>query len=505
MMLKQQTVDVVFVDSKDIPCHIRRLKTGKKTNKQKLVLSNRFKSELKSQNAKTQQDIPTHQPIEDDSNLNIYSFKSCKRTGQLYNKTVESLKQQNTPTTLSRLRKKRSNPLDDLEDDFSDNTESEEEVAEVETPISTQKEKAIMPVSSSSNQSYFRAQGDKKNCTSNNTLKKLKGKRLDINQISEALNKAPKNSISKKIDAAKKVLENKNKLMFKEWEIYLTESTETTESYNILLFGFGSKRNLIHSFCNSKLLDEDKLVVNGFFPGLTIKSILNSICSEVLREESPPVDIVGMSKLICDHYKKSLRALYLIIHNIDGVALRLQNSQQILSQLASNKNIHLIASVDHINSPLIWEQKTILSFNWLSFDSTTYERYKEETSNEGSLALAGRLTSSSSTAGGLVLSALLHVTGSLTRNARACFRILVKDHLEEHDQEQKGTLFPDLYRRARESFFVNSEVNLRAHLTEFIDHKLLQIRKSGDGGEVIVLTVDRNILQDYLEQDDEKV
>jgi len=44
--------------------------------------------------------------------------------------------------------------------------------------------------------------------------------------------------------------------------------------------------------------------------------------------------------------------LYLIIHNIDGVMLRSNKAQNILASLAIIPNIHVVASVDHINAPL---------------------------------------------------------------------------------------------------------------------------------------------------------
>lgn len=44
--------------------------------------------------------------------------------------------------------------------------------------------------------------------------------------------------------------------------------------------------------------------------------------------------------------------IYLIIHNIDGPMLRGEKNQQALGQLASIPNVHLLASIDHINAPL---------------------------------------------------------------------------------------------------------------------------------------------------------
>lgn len=44
--------------------------------------------------------------------------------------------------------------------------------------------------------------------------------------------------------------------------------------------------------------------------------------------------------------------LYLIIHNIDGIMLRSNKAQNVFASLAAITNIHVIASVDHINAPL---------------------------------------------------------------------------------------------------------------------------------------------------------
>lgn len=45
-------------------------------------------------------------------------------------------------------------------------------------------------------------------------------------------------------------------------------------------------------------------------------------------------------------------SIYLLIHNIDGAMLRSNKVQDTLSRLANIPNIHLLASVDHINAPL---------------------------------------------------------------------------------------------------------------------------------------------------------
>lgn len=43
--------------------------------------------------------------------------------------------------------------------------------------------------------------------------------------------------------------------------------------FNILIFGLGSKKLLLEKFRRSMLSDFDHLVVNGFFPSMTLKSV----------------------------------------------------------------------------------------------------------------------------------------------------------------------------------------------------------------------------------------
>lgn len=44
--------------------------------------------------------------------------------------------------------------------------------------------------------------------------------------------------------------------------------------------------------------------------------------------------------------------LYLLIHNLDGIMLRSNKAQDVLSCLTSIPNLCVLASIDHINAPL---------------------------------------------------------------------------------------------------------------------------------------------------------
>uniref|UniRef100_F6R4H7 Origin recognition complex subunit 2 n=1 Tax=Ciona intestinalis TaxID=7719 RepID=F6R4H7_CIOIN len=305
------------------------------------------------------------------------------------------------------------------------------------------------------------------------------------------------------------------KSCFREWMFYLCSN------FNLLLFGLGSKRQIIHSFCDSMLKNQNKLILNGFFPGLTIKSsilvwakiVCNIMKCTVIHgnikkymETTAAHSQDEMLNTITKHYNSDDEKsdhLFLIIHNIDGAPLRTSNSQGALCKLADIKRIHIIASIDHINAPLAWDQSKLTRFRWLWHDVTTYASYTAETSYEGSLLLSSAGAGLGARGAALALSGLLHVAKSLTSNARGVFKILIEHQLEEKDEEetQEAFSFTDLYRICRERFLVNSELTLKAHLTEFVDHKLVNIHKGSDGGEYLSVPLDPTTLKEYLEYD----
>lgn len=74
---------------------------------------------------------------------------------------------------------------------------------------------------------------------------------------------------------------------------------------------------------------------------------------DLLELKEAPQDPQQAFELI----KKKLKSKYstdifLVIHNIDGVALRGTKQQSLLAQLATLNKVHIIASIDHINAPL---------------------------------------------------------------------------------------------------------------------------------------------------------
>lgn len=335
---------------------------------------------------------------------------------------------------------------------------------------------------------YFEAHSSSKVLTSDRTLQKLRRRRLSQQTLHDLLKKAPL-----AYAAEIKELNQLHESLFSKWMLQLHLG------FNIVLYGLGSKRDLLEKFRTSLLQDSVHLVINGYFPSITVRSILNSITEEVLDHIGTFRSPLDQLDFIIERFKEdSSLELYVLIHNLDSQMLRGERSQQILAQLSSLPSIYLIASVDHINAPLMWDQAKLSLYNWLWYETTTFSPYVEETSYENSLLVQQ--------SGSLALSSLTHVLRSLTLNARGIFRLLARYQLENKDNPSyPGLSFQDFYQQCREAFLVNSDLTLRAQLTEFRDHKLIRTKRGADGVEYLLIPVDDSTLTDFLEKEDEDV
>ena len=311
--------------------------------------------------------------------------------------------------------------------------------------------------------------------------------------------------------------------MFNRWLLWLWQD------FNLITYGLGSKRDLLAEF-HQHISKFDPtahvLVVNGYFPSLSIRHIFTGIIDDLLggpklEELLPKEESLDQCEKVFKMLAFKKEYLYLIIHNIDGLALRSDKVQGTLAKLASNERIRLVASIDHINAPLLWDADKRSKFNFVWYEATTYLPYTEETLNENSLMLtsSGNAAFGGGNGGALALSSLSRVFESLTPNAKEIYLSIVKYQLETLDEAKKenkenstndksqsqatyqGLSFKDLYRRCRRAFLVNSDLTLRAQLTEFRDHKLIRERKGVDDGiDYLVIPLNSATLAEFLEQ-----
>ncbi|XP_017047158.1 origin recognition complex subunit 2 [Drosophila ficusphila] len=336
---------------------------------------------------------------------------------------------------------------------------------------------------------YFHSHASSKILTSDHTLDRLKNPRLAADRVFSLLSKI---KLSTEHESSINAIMEEYRSYFPKWMCILNEG------FNLLLYGLGSKRQLLQSFHQEVLDKQTVLVVNGFFPSLTLKDVLDSITSEILDAGVSPANPHEAVDMIEEEFALIPEThLFLIVHNLDGAMLRNVKAQAILSRLARVPNIHLLASIDHINTPLLWDQGKLSSFNFSWWDCTTMLPYTNETAFENSLLVQN--------SGELALSSMRSVFSSLTTNSRGIYMLIVKYQLKNKgNATYQGMPFRDLYSSCREAFLVSSDLALRAQLTEFLDHKLVKSKRSVDGSEQLTIPVDGGLLQQFLEEQEKK-
>ncbi|XP_054978639.1 origin recognition complex subunit 2 isoform X4 [Sorex araneus] len=455
-----------------------------------------------------------------DGGNKVYSFQNSKHSEKMTKlghsasdevRSKNNDKSESQPTTPRNLRKRNDTAshsdseseysASNSEDDEGVTQEYEEDTGEVILNKKIHTQNRVVPTSVCNEtrskkikrdntndlvEEYFEAHSSSKVLTSDRTLQKLKRAKLDQQTLRTLLSKVPPS-----FSAELKQLNQRYEQLFHKWMLQLHLG------FNVVLYGLGSKRDLLERFRTTMLQDSIHIVINGFFPGISVKSILNSITEEVLDHIGTFRSVLDQLEWIINKFKEdSSLKLFLLIHNLDSQTLRGDKSQQIIGQLSSLHNIYLIASIDHLNAPLMWDHAKQSLYNWLWYETTTYSPYTEETSYENSLLVKQ--------SGSLPLSSLVHVLRSLTPNARGIFRLLIKYQLENQDNSAyNGLSFQDFYQQCREAFLVNSDLTLRAQLTEFRDHKLIKTKKGTDGVEYLLIPVDNGTLTDFLEKEED--
>ncbi|XP_046686317.1 origin recognition complex subunit 2-like [Homalodisca vitripennis] len=368
---------------------------------------------------------------------------------------------------------------------------------------------------------YFRSQSDK--CiTSDHNLSRLKSSHTHL----------PALSLPTLCPSHQRALASRragDMHMFQRWMFALSQG------FSILAYGLGSKYKILQKFHKEMLSNSHVVVVNGFFPSINIKreffssqktfemprtcSVLIALAKEVFINDLHSAAGVGEHPLcnsnrllIVDMIARDLLGLtyvlpsahatvdwiesrrwtprvFLLVHNLDAEMLRCDKTQRVLSRLASLQRVHLVASVDHINCPLLWDQGKLSGYNFMWEDVTTLLLpYVEETSYETSLMAQN--------SGTLALSSLLSVYRSLPHNSRGVFRIILEKHLDANSQKYTGMAFSELYGRCREEMLVTSDLALRTMLTEFLDHQMVKWRRD----EHLYIPTDLSVLRQFHSQ-----
>ena len=285
---------------------------------------------------------------------------------------------------------------------------------------------------------------------------------------------------------------------------------ELSQAFNICLYGYGSKRRLVTNFAeylHANLPQPPKiLIINGYTPTLTLRDVFSTLATLVYDCQSSdlPRKLGMQPRDVLTTLLAHLTAhppqqpVYIFINSLDAPPLRRCPNPSLLAKLASHPAIHILASCDTPNFPLLWDVALRDQYNWVFHDTTTFESYGGveissviDDVNE-LLGRSGRSVKGKEGVG--------YVLRSLPENARNLYRVLIAEILAataddlDHDEggfarngnarELGGIEYRILYQKAVEEFICSSEMGFRQLLKEFFDHDML-ISKRDTGGEVL--------------------
>jgi origin recognition complex subunit 2 len=264
--------------------------------------------------------------------------------------------------------------------------------------------------------------------------------------------------------------------------------------YNCMLYGMGSKRELLLSLAQS-LHCPYTLVINGYLPGTSFKQVLRqifvSICGLHFSALAPLTSQMEILKEALEwRVAQNLLPgpILLCIHAVEGLLSRHPIAMKQLLGLASLfPHIRLIASVDHLNAPLLFSQAQAAELRAMWFDASTLQSYSVEAAF--TVPVIGATEAAA-------VKAAAYVLRSLTPNALKAFLELAhwqRDH-------GKGMPLAQLFEACRENFIFTHEGALRAQLVEFKDHGITNVVRNKDGVDIVTVGLDKASLQQLLER-----
>jgi len=316
----------------------------------------------------------------------------------------------------------------------------------------------------------------------------------------------------------KDFLLNLHRRSFPQWNF------EFSEQFNVCLYGYGSKRRLVLEFADWLQYGSSPptiVVVNGYKPNLSIRSIFTTIVGAMLGSDTPsklgaqPTEVLEFLQSIV-RSRRSQSQVIVLIHSIDAPSLRRMAHQALLARLAATPSIHLLATADTPNFSLMWDLTLRDQFNFAFHDCTTFAAYEAEwTAVDEVNQLLGRRAHRINGRDGVGF-----VLKSLPENARSLYRILLIEllfagGLAGSDDEDAGENavrreggragreavieFRTLYQKASEEFIASSEMMFRTLLKEFHDHQMITSRMDASGAEILGVPLSREEMEGVLE------
>ncbi|KAJ5672649.1 hypothetical protein N7507_001776 [Penicillium longicatenatum] len=297
---------------------------------------------------------------------------------------------------------------------------------------------------------------------------------------------------------------------------------EFEEGFNVCLFGYGSKRKLVQQFADwiyhhSASPNPPIVIVNGYTPGISIRSIFAMIASALLGDDLPsklgaqPTEVLELVQSALTNRPVSEGPITVLINSVDAPPLRRAANQALLARLAATPRVRLLFTADTPNFTAMWDISLRDQLNLVFHDGTTFTPFAIESDVvEEVNSLLGR---KGQRAGGK--DGVAFVLKSLPENARNLYRLLLTEVITLMDDghqsddegganggennDENGIEFRLLYQKATEEFIASSEMMFRTLLKEFHDHQMITSRMDPSGMEILGVPLSRDEMEGVLE------
>ena len=114
---------------------------------------------------------------------------------------------------------------------------------------------------------------------------------------------------------------------------------------NVMLYGFGSKRDVLNAFAGSQLTDGAVIVVDGYSPRLaSIKQVLTAAVESFYDEAHAGFASSSRDALMGTLQRLMVRRgtpLYFVVHNMDAPVLRSRDARAVLSEVRKSEHVEL--------------------------------------------------------------------------------------------------------------------------------------------------------------------
>ncbi|KAL2157566.1 hypothetical protein VTH06DRAFT_5944 [Thermothelomyces fergusii] len=302
---------------------------------------------------------------------------------------------------------------------------------------------------------------------------------------------------------------------------------ELSQGFGVCLYGYGSKRRLLHDFAaylSSLEPSRPVVVINGYVRTLTARDILNTLVSALpdsLAPASTSNPAAALQALLANMTAAAAAAaaattspsfsLTVLVNSIDAPPLRRPALQALLAQLAGHARVRLGCTADTADFALLWDAAARAALDLVFHDCTTFAPFAPcelEVVDEVHELLGRRARRAGGKDG------VAFVLRSLPENARALFRLLVGEVLvaaaaAEEEEAEGGAHAPAdevaveyrmVYNKAVEEFICSSEMAFRTLLKEFHDHQIITSHKDPIGTELLSLPFRKEELEAILEE-----